>query len=116
MGYALIWIESLATALLFVALFTALSGRLKRRLWQIVWSIMAALLPFFIFISATVLGYILHNNHMESSWLFGYTLSLTFSAYSALYYLSTTDCEDAEMPQSRGPGHVADLPLHLYWS
>lgn len=87
MGYILIWIESLATALLFVALFTALSGRLKKRLWQIVWPIMAALLPFLILLPATVFGYFLRQYHVAPTWLFGYTLSLTlFYLFGVIFF------------------------------
>ncbi len=85
MGYLLLWLEAMASALLMVAVVFACSGRLKK--WPALWPILMALLLGGLGIAATVFaGFLLYFN-VRPQWLFPYTLLWTLLFISGSWIL-----------------------------
>ena len=79
MGYALIWIESLATLLLLVAAITAWSARLARPFWQRLGPILLALVGIGLAVWWTsVIGYMNYGLDLHIGW-FSYSLVWTIA-------------------------------------
>src|SRR5687768_9728614 len=77
MGYALIWIESLATLLLLIAAITAWSARLARPFWQRLGPILLALIGIGLAAWLTsAIGYLNFGLGLHIGW-FSYTLAWT---------------------------------------
>ncbi|MDH5763850.1 MAG: hypothetical protein OEZ51_12775, partial [Nitrospinota bacterium] len=68
MGYFLLWLEAMASALLGVAVVFACSGRLKK--WPSLWPILLALLLCVPAIAATVFAGFLFFENIHPQWLF----------------------------------------------
>ena len=75
MGYAFLWLEAMASALLLVAVVFSFSGRLKK--WPALWPFLTALLISVLAIAATVFAGYLFFENIHPQWLFAYTLSWT---------------------------------------
>ena len=85
MGYALLWLETMASALLLVALVFSVSGRLKKR--KTLWPILLAVVLFLLGVSAsTILGFLFFWN-IHPQWLFPYTLSWTLLFPFAVWWV-----------------------------
>ena len=77
MGYALIWIEALATALFVVALVTAGAARLRWRSLQILFPVAAAVIIFGLGVAtAAAAWFIYYDRHLSHDWV-AYTFSWT---------------------------------------
>jgi hypothetical protein len=74
-GFALLWLETLAASLLWTALVIAWTARLARR-WQRVWFFFAALLPVSVVASLLTVatGFLKFRVELQINWFF-YTLS-----------------------------------------
>jgi hypothetical protein len=75
MGYAFLWLEAMASALLGVAAVFSFSGRLKK--WPALWPALMALLLSVLGIAATVFAGYLFFENIHPQWLFPYTLLWT---------------------------------------
>jgi len=75
MGIILLWLLSLASALLLVAVITSLASKLKRLKIRLIVPILLALAPLIAGVGAT--GYAYKWAAPKFPWLFGYTLSWT---------------------------------------
>ncbi len=76
MGYALLWIESLAAALVGTAAVLSLSARCERKLWRRLLPTLAALVPLGLGVAAAVFARVLEANQMGAGW-FVYAASWT---------------------------------------
>jgi hypothetical protein len=89
MGYALMWIESLAVALLLVATVTACAARWPRRFGQGVVPVLAAFGVFALAAGATfVVGFLKFGARLDTGWFFythSWTLLFTVGAVVVLY-------------------------------
>ncbi|MBW1772021.1 MAG: ankyrin repeat domain-containing protein [Deltaproteobacteria bacterium] len=74
MEFAILWIETLALALIFVALIYRLSSLLKSRFLRIPIRILALLLPAFLSGAFTVFTWYLRQRGAETAWLFGFSI------------------------------------------
>ena len=75
MGYAFLWLEAMASALLMVAVVFAFSGRFKK--WPTLWPTLMACLLTLLGIATVGLGGFLLYYDIHPQWLFPYTLSWT---------------------------------------
>ncbi len=75
MGFAFLWLETLATALLLVSIVISFTKQIKK--WPTLGPILIALLLGLLGISATAFSGILFFKNIHPKWLFPYTLSWT---------------------------------------
>ena len=79
LGFLLLWVESLATALLLVSVVCVLVSRLKKILWRRLGVFIVAMVPLLVGIAWTIIGWITLSNNLQPGWFFAYSLVWTIS-------------------------------------
>ncbi len=77
MGFALLWMESQALALLFIAVVYAVSGKIGKRWGRVVLRAIAFLLPLFWGGAYVLAAGLLRSNNIKPDWLLAYAISWT---------------------------------------
>jgi hypothetical protein len=103
MGYSLIWIESLASALLLIAVVTAWSGRRSRRFWQRLAPVLIALV---VGTGAGILtygiGWLRYHGNLDIPWFwYAFAWTLAFVAGSLVLFRNGLRCRGDDGPGAR---------------
>ena len=79
LGFLLLWIESLAIAILLVSVVCVLVSRLEKTLWRRLVVFMVAAIPLLIGIACSVLGWFMLSRNIQPVWFFAYSFAWTIA-------------------------------------
>ena len=79
LGFLLLWIESLAIAILLVSVVCVLVSRLEKTLWRRLVVFMVAAIPLLIGIACSVLGWFVLSHNIQPDWFFAYSFAWTIA-------------------------------------
>lgn len=102
MGYALLWLEGMASALLLVATVFSFLGRLKKR--QALWPILMAMVLFLLAVLASTFSGFLFFRNVNPQWLFPYTVTWTLVfPWASWMIIRRGRPNDGEVPAATWP-------------
>jgi len=79
LGFLLLWVESLVTAILLVSVVCTLVGCLEKILWRRLVMFMVAAIPLLIGIACSVLGWFMLPRNIQPDWFFAYSFAWTIA-------------------------------------